>query len=174
MTEELFIIEPTAVLRNEYLAFYQEWVASGETMIPWVIDKDPTDFEGMIAWLRNAAAGKDLPSGWVPHSTFWLINQTNKVLGVVNIRHQLTEFLLQEGGHVGYGIRPTERRKGYATKLLALSLVEARALGIQRVLVTCDDDNIGSERTILNNGGVPDKNYTNDSGLVTKRFWIEL
>jgi len=72
------------------------------------------------------------------------------------------------------GIRPSERRKGFATQLLALSLKKAKEIGIQKALVVCDETNIGSERTILNNGGVPDTSFVEEDGNVIKRFWIEL
>ncbi len=96
------------------------------------------------------------------------------MIGAVNIRHRLTKRLLDRGGHIGYGIRPSERQKGYATKLLSLSLQKTRELGLEKVLVTCDEHNIASEKTILNNGGVPDTNFIEEDGNVIKRFWIEL
>lgn len=75
------------------------------------------------------------------------------------------------GGHIGYGIRPSERRKGYATVLLNLALIKARELGIQRALVTCDRDNIGSAKTIMNNGGVLDSEDEVD-GTIIQRYWV--
>ncbi|WP_342433501.1 GNAT family N-acetyltransferase [Neobacillus sp. FSL H8-0543] len=161
------VLHPTMELETEYLSFYQEWKASGEAMIPWVIAKDPSDFPVMLEKDEN------LPEGWVPDSTYWLVNEDNKVLGVVNIRHRLTERLLNEGGHIGYGIRPSERRKGYATKLLELSLEKTKEIGITRVLVVCDEKNTGSAKTIMNNGGVADTDYIEEDGNVIKRFWIE-
>jgi predicted acetyltransferase len=110
----------------------------------------------------------------VPSSTYWLVNEDRKIIGVVNIRHRLTEKLFHSGEHIGYGIRPSERRKGYTTKLLSLSLEKAKELGIQKVLVVCDADNIGSEKTILNNGGICDIDYVMEDGNIVKRFWIEL
>lgn len=110
----------------------------------------------------------------MPDSTYWLVNQNNRVIGAVNIRHRLTEKLLQTGGHIGYGIRPSERRKGYATKLLALSLEKVMELGITKVLVTCDENNIGSAKTILNNGGIEDSSFAEEDGNIVRRFWIEI
>ena len=97
-----------------------------------------------------------------------------RVIGAVNIRHQLTEFLFNGGGHIGYGIRPSERKKGFATKALSLSLEKAKELGIQKALVVCDEDNVGSLKTILKNGGMPDQDYIEEDGTIVKRFWIEL
>lgn len=174
MTEELYLTKPSVDLKEEYLSFYQEWLNSGEEMIPWVIEKDPSNFEEMVQFLKNNEAGVNLREGWVPDSTFWLVNKDRRVIGVVNIRHQLTEFLLKSGGHIGYGIRPSERRKGYATKLLSLSLEKAKQLGIEKVLVVCDETNVGSMKVITNNGGIPDSDFIEEDGNIIKRFWIEV
>ena len=104
---------------------------------------------------------------------FYLTDNTNRILGVVNIRHRLTDKLLIEGGHIGYGIRPSERRKGYATKILELALVEAKKLGIERALVTCDKENIGSAKTILRNGGKFDQENLYE-GRIVQRYWIDV
>ncbi|MFC5471257.1 GNAT family N-acetyltransferase [Cohnella suwonensis] len=170
----ILLTSPTADLKNEYIDFYLDWKESGEDMVPWVISKSPQDFEGMLDWLINNARGVNLPEGWVPDSTFWLVSKDRKVIGAVNIRHELTEDLMNKGGHIGFGIRPSERRKGYATKLLGLSLEQAKKLGINKVLVVCDETNIASEKTIKNNGGVPDMNYIEENGNVIKRYWIDI
>jgi predicted acetyltransferase len=173
MEEKVLLVKPNVSLEKEYLDFYQEWKVSGEDMIPWVIEKDPTDFLGMVQFLLNNEKGINLPEGWVRDSTYWLVNVSNRVLGAVNIRHSLTDRLFNCGGHIGYGIRPSERRKGYATKILAFSLGKTKELGIEKVLVVCDADNIASERTILKNGGKEDASFTEENGNVVKRFWIE-
>ncbi|MEF2965852.1 GNAT family N-acetyltransferase [Paenibacillus sp. M1] len=171
--DNLRLVKPQAELKTEYLSFYREWKKSGEDMVPWVISKDPSDFQAMLTSLSDNEAGIGLPDGWVSDSTFWLIDNNNRVVGAVNIRHQLSEYLYHAGGHIGYGIRPSERRKGYATKLLELSLVEAKKLGIEEVLVVCDADNVGSEKTIIKNGGEPDSDYVEGNGNVIKRYWIK-
>ncbi len=170
--ENLYLVKPQIEFKNEYLSFYQEWKESGGKMVPWVIAKDPSDFPSMLQFLSDNEQGIGLPEGWVPDSTYWLINKHHKVLGAVNIRHRLSGSLFNSGGHIGYGIRPSERRKGYATKLLELSLLKAKELGIERALVVCDADNIASEKTILKNGGVPDIDYIEEDGNIIKRFWI--
>jgi predicted acetyltransferase len=173
MEEKVLLVKPTVSLETEYIDFYLEWKASGEDMIPWVIEKDPTDFQGMVQFLLNNEKGINLPEGWVRDSTYWLVNESNRVLGAVNIRHALTEKLFNCGGHIGYGVRPSERRKGYATKILAMSLEKTRELGIEKVLVVCDAVNTASERTILKNGGMEDVSFKEEDGNIVKRFWIE-
>ncbi|WEK56032.1 MAG: GNAT family N-acetyltransferase [Candidatus Cohnella colombiensis] len=166
------LVKPQIKLESEYLSFYQEWKESGEDMVPWVISKDPSDFREMLKSLSDNEEGVGLQEGWVSDSTFWLINNDNRVLGVVNLRHKLSEFLYNAGGHIGYGIRPSERLKGYATLILKLSIIEAKRLGIEDVLVVCDEWNVGSQKTIIKNGGEPDTDYVEEDGNVIKRYWI--
>ncbi|CQR55314.1 GNAT family N-acetyltransferase [Paenibacillus riograndensis] len=172
MGRRLELIKPSVDLENEYLSFYKEWLDSGEEMYPWVIEKDPTNFNAMVQFLIDNENGINLPEGWVPDSTYWLINENRKIIGVVNIRHQLSEYLLYRGGHIGYGIRTSERLQGYATQLLALSLQKAKELGISKVLLICDERNKGSFHTIIKNGGIPDSDFIEEDGTVLKRFWI--
>ncbi|WP_342379247.1 GNAT family N-acetyltransferase [Bacillus thuringiensis] len=168
------LLTPTTDLQEEYLDFYNEWKDSGETMIPWVITKDPSNFPAMVQELLDAHNGINLPESWVPDSTYWLVTDHNRIVGVVNIRHSLTKHLFNAGGHIGYGIRPSERRKGYATKLLALSLEKAKQLNITKALIVCDEVNTASEKTILHNGGLRDEDFIEEDGNVVRRFWIEL
>ncbi|EEM70506.1 MULTISPECIES: GNAT family N-acetyltransferase [Bacillus cereus group] len=168
------LLTPTTDLQEEYLDFYNEWKDSGETMIPWVITKDPSNFPAMVQELLDAHNGINVPESWVPDSTYWLVTDHNRIIGAVNIRHSLTEHLFNAGGHIGYGIRPSERRKGYATKLLALSLEKAKELNITKALVVCDEVNTASEKTILHNGGLRDEDFIEEDGNVVRRFWIEL
>jgi len=171
---DVYLVQPTIDLQKEYLEFYQEWKNSGETMIPWVITKDPSNFPVMVQELLDAAKGKNIPDSWVPDSTYWLITNDNKIVGAVNIRHRLTEHLFNAGGHIGYGIRPSARQKGYATKLLALSLEKIKELGVTKVLVVCDEGNTASEKTILHNRGFRDSDFMEEDGNVVRRYWIEL
>ncbi|WP_412839326.1 GNAT family N-acetyltransferase [Bacillus paranthracis] len=168
------LLTPTIDLQEEYLDFYNEWKDSGETMIPWVITKDTSNFPAMVQELLDAHNGINLPDSWVPDSTYWLVTDHNRIVGAVNIRHSLTEHLFNAGGHIGYGIRPSERRKGYATKLLALSLEKAKQLNITKALIVCDEVNTASEKTILHNGGLRDEDFIEEDGNVVRRFWIEL
>ena len=95
------------------------------------------------------------------------------MVGAVNIRHYLNDYLLRCGGHIGDGIRPSERRKGYATAMIGLALEECRRLGIDRVLLVCDKRNIGSAKSIINNGGRLE-NEVEEDGKIMQRYWIEL
>lgn len=173
MIENVLLVKPTMELREEYWEFYQEWLDSKELIVPWVVSKDPSNFAAMIQALEEDERKENLKEGWVSASTYWLVSESNKVIGAANIRHKLTERLYYSGGHIGYGIRPSERRRGYATRLLALALVITKELGIDSVLVICDEGNLASERTILKNGGIQDTSFTEENGNVLKRFWIK-
>lgn len=100
--------------------------------------------------------------------------QEKEILGAVNIRHSLNQDLLFRGGHIGYGIRPSQRRKGYATQMLSLTLEQCRELGLEKVLVTCNKDNIGSAKTIINNNGILENEVIEKSGNIVQRYWIDL
>ena len=100
--------------------------------------------------------------------------ERDRFLGAVNIRHYLNDELLQSGGHIGDGIRPSERRKGYGTKMVGLALLECKKLGIKKVLMTCDKDNIASAGTIIKNGGVLENEFLNEDGEIEQRYWITL
>lgn len=111
-------------------------------------------FASYIELLEQHARGENVPPDRVA-STFLFAFDGPRIVGRTTIRHQLNAFLLRVGGHIGYVVVPEFRRRGYATEMLRQSIEIARQrLGIDRVLVTCDDDNVGSIRTIEKNGGV--------------------
>ena len=112
-------------------------------------------------------------SGRIPSTTYFAMAGCGLV-GTLQIRHALNDHLLRFGGHIGYGVRPLERRKGHATRMLARALDQCRALGLQRVLVTCDKDNVGSARTIQKNGGLLENEVAEEDCGILQRYWIEL
>ena len=139
---------------------------------PYAIFKnDYHDFDNYLEHLEI----KEEKDGLVPDSLFFLYDaDSDRLIGAINIRHYLNDNLLKEGGHIGDGIRPSERRKGYATKMVKLALEECKKLGIDKVLMTCDKDNIASAKTIIKNGGVLENEIINSDGAIEQRYWIEL
>ena len=129
---------------------------------------------GYLDLLERHARGEGLPPGHVP-STFLFAFDDGRIVGRVSIRHALNGFLLRLGGHIGYAVVPEFRRRGYATEMLRQAVEIARArLGITRVLVTCDDDNVGSIRTIEKNGGRLENVITGPDLVKPKRrYWID-
>jgi predicted acetyltransferase len=130
------------------------------------------DFENSVKRAKEQVLGIGLPEGWVPASTYWLLYD-DVMVGMCHLRHELNDFLENYGGHIGFAVRPSQRNKGYAMEMLALALENARKLGIERVLVTCDDDNIASARVIENNGGeLADIVKTEYAEFLVRRYWI--
>ena len=130
-------------------------------------------FARYLERLEQHARGDNVPPGHVP-STFLFAFSGPRIVARVSIRHELNDFLLRIGGHIGYAVVPEFRRRGYATEILRQSLAIARQrFGLTRVLLTCDDDNIGSIRTIEKNGGVLENVITGaDVATPKRRYWI--
>ncbi|TWG91405.1 putative acetyltransferase [Nocardioides sp. J9] len=140
----------------------------------WFLEGDPVPTaEGCAAYvlMTEVTAPADLDGTRVPSSYFWITDGTgapdDEVVGFLHLRHGLNDFLLEEGGHIGYSVKPSARRRGHATEALRLGVVEAARLGIERVLVTCDEDNDASRRTIEANGG-----ELEDVRNGKRRYWI--
>lgn len=130
-------------------------------------------FEEWFEVLQKSKLEETVPDGWVPAVTYVAVDAEENILGIINFRIRLNEFLLHRGGHIGYSVRKSERRKGYAKEMVRLCLLEAKERGIDRVLITCNAENIASENTIKANGGKLE-NIVMDDGEKVKRFWIEL
>ncbi|MBD1382171.1 GNAT family N-acetyltransferase [Metabacillus arenae] len=168
------LVEPALSFQKAYEEMVQEWCEAGETMVPFVLRLEPKPFSTLIEKMNDYKEGINIPETFVPHSTYWLMNKDNVMLGAVNIRHRLNEYLLKKGGHIGYGVRPSARENGYAKMMLRLALEKARDLGLERVLVTCDKDNTASSKTIVSNHGKLESEFVEDNGNVVLRYWITL
>ena len=149
----------------------EEWYGAGEKIIPYAIRRlNYHEFNNYMNYLEI----KDDKDGIVPDSTFFCLDEERDIfVGAVNIRHYLNESLLLDGGHIGDGVRPSERRKGVATKMISLALIECKKIGIDKVLMVCDKDNIGSAKSIQNNGGILENEVVVD-GIAMQRFWINI
>ncbi|ERJ11927.1 GNAT family N-acetyltransferase [Haloplasma contractile] len=171
---ELRLVKPRMELRDKHLDFIKEWKENGEDITPYSVRLLGQRYE---KWLENnnKLENKDTaPDDWVPATTYFLMDEESNMLGAVNIRHELNEFLFNYGGHIGYGIRPSERRKGYASKMLEMALnVSRNEIGLKKVLIVCNQVNHASSKTIQKNGGVLE-NEVVEEGKLVQRFWIEL
>jgi predicted acetyltransferase len=161
-------------LQDSYRDLIREFRAAGEPLIPFPLTFSNDDFPAFLARLAACARGEGLPPGFVPHSTYWLVSD-NVVVGVANLRHSLTEALRREGGNIGYGVRPSARRRGYAHELLRCTLVRAREMGLREVWLTCAKTNLASVRTIVGQGGVfISEEFLPERGEVVQRYRINL
>ena len=165
------LIFPTQELKEQALAYRQEHFDAGEMLING--DAGLDEAETYEAWLVKVKENPTLKDDKLVPSTTYFGVADGKIVGTIDIRHRLNDYLLQFGGHIGYGVRPTERRKGYATKMLALALEKCRELGLEKVLITCNKDNTPSAKTIINNGGVLENEIVENS-VIMQRYWIEL
>ena len=163
---------PRVELADSYRGMVREMLDRGESPIPFPLSFDNHDFPALVAKLEAQARG-EVPAGFVANSTFWLVDDAGEVVGVSNLRHALTDRLRIEGGHIGYGVRPSARRRGHATELLARTLAEARALGVAEALVTCSSTNSGSIGTILKCGGrFQSEEFIESRGEVVRRYLV--
>jgi predicted acetyltransferase len=164
------LVEPSVDLAAEFLEMAAEFKAVGD-------GRYDSALENVAAYLErssNYAKGLNLMPDRVPESEFWLIDG-GKIVASSRLRHRLTPALEREGGHIGYGVRPSERRKGYGTLILKLTLQKAIGLSFKKVLVTCDTDNTGSVKIIEKNGGkLVERAISDKTGKQISRYWIEL
>lgn len=166
----LKLIKPCAEYKTQISSMLDEWYSTGEKIIPYSIRR--LDYHDFDNYCKNIEV-KDTSGGLVPDSTFFCLDtDRNIVIGAVNIRHFLNESLLLNGGHIGDGVVPSERRKGVATAMIGLALEECRKLRIEKVLMVCDKNNIGSAKSIINNGGVLENEIFVD-GITEQRYWID-
>ena len=164
---------PHAALAGSYRAMIREFQDLGEELIPFPLSFDNADFAAFLAKLDASSRGEGIPADFVAHTTFWLVDESGEVVAVSNLRHALTEKLRIEGGHIGYGVRPSARRRGHATEILRRTLASASALGIEEALVTCSRENAGSRGAILRCGGrLHSEDFVEARGEVVQRYWI--
>ena len=167
----LRLVKAQEKYRGQIINMMEEWGSAEEKIIPYSICRlDYRDFEN---YCKNIEITDD-SDGLVPDSTFFCLDEERNVMvGAVNIRHRLNEKLLNDGGHIGDGVRPSERKKGIATKMIALALEKCKELGIESVLMVCNKDNIGSAKSIINHGGILE-NEIEAEGVRKQRYWIDI
>lgn len=173
----LELITPTCNLHSEFLDMLAEYQQVGESRM---FDQNnltliQENFSSYIQHLENNSKGINLKPSFVPATNFWLVINRKVILGESQLRHWLVPNLEHRGGHVGYMIRPSQRNKGYGTKILAMTLTKARNMGLKRVLLTCNQDNLASARVIQKNQGkLTSEGFLENSDKVISRYWIDL
>lgn len=169
----LKIIKYSEIQEPQFIEYIQEWEKNGENAIPSVTNRNNRSFPELLNRWALEETDEVYATGFVPASLFFLTDGNHRILGAIHLRHALNEKLLHQGGHIGYGIRPSERGKGYATLLLKMFLKEKKVRELKKVLITCDDKNIPSFKTIENCSGVLwDK--VEEGGKIVRRYWINV
>lgn len=164
------LVEPSVDLAAEFLEMAVEFKAAGDERYDSALE----NFAVYLERSSNYAQSLNLMPDRVPECEFWLIDD-GKIVASSRLRHRLTPALEREGGHIGYAVRPSERRKGYGMLILALTLEKAKNLGLKKLLITCDTDNTGSAKIIEKNRGKLEGYEISDrSGRQISRYWIEL
>ncbi len=167
------LVIPSEEYYQSYIEAMEEYKQNNiDTYDFWEISKDE-----LLKKMENYRTGNNLPEGYVKATYFWLVDN-DKFIGEISIRHSLTDSLLRFGGNIGYGIRYSHWNKGIGTIMLSKALVYAKeVLGLNKVLITCNDNNFGSARVIEKNGGIlQDKIINTIDGVdrLSRRYWIEL
>lgn len=159
--------------KSQLFEMMDEWTRAEEKIVPYSIIK--VDYKDFEKYLQSMETKENKEDGKVPDTTFFCLDtKRNIFVGAVNIRHYVNDELLMHVGHIGNGIRPSERRKGYGTKMISLALEECKKLGIRRVLMVCYKDNIASKKCIINNGGILENEIFTKDGKIDQRYWISL
>ena len=168
----VFLTEPSAQYKESFLQGLREFKREG-AMQQYSVTRLSADFDTFVYRLTLERNSHILPPNTVPQMNFWLIDD-DTYIGSLRISLALNDFLRRIGGHIGYQIRPSRRCRGYGRELLHLGLFKARELGLERVLVTCDEDNIGSKKVIEYNGGQFEDAVSVEGSRARKlRYWID-
>ena len=172
--DKIILVKPDLSYADEIIKYKEESLAESPIINGSAGLDRFSSIEDWLQELKKRSCEDTVPKGLVPSSTYLgLREKDNYIVGMIDIRHYLNEYLTEAGGHIGYGVRKTERNKGYAKQMLKLALEKCKELKIKRVLITCDEDNIASEKVILSaNAKLED--IRNVDGENKKRFWIDL
>ena len=172
--EKIILVKPNLSYSDEIIKYKEESLAESPVINGSAGLNRFSSIEDWLEELNKRSCEDTVPKGLVPSSTYLAVREKdNYIVGMIDIRHYLNEYLTEAGGHIGYGVRKTERNKGYAKQMLKLALEKCKELKIKKVLITCDEDNIASEKVILSaNAKLED--IRNVDGENKKRFWIDL
>ncbi|WP_274308481.1 GNAT family N-acetyltransferase [Solibacillus daqui] len=169
------LIHPSLAYESQLIAYKNEFPYNpsgieGSSQIAFA--------ESIEQWLDQIEKNRHwetVQNGYMPAEQYIAIDNNDNVVGMLNFRKELNDYLLNYIGHIGYSVAPSKRRQGLATEMLKLALEEAKNFGLQKVLVTCTDDNIASYKVIENNGGLlEDKRVDPGDQKLTRRYWITL
>lgn len=170
---KLKLIIPTKEYELQWKEYVLEYINNDNNSLPLEYQKD-TNYSKWLKLLADERKGINLKKGRVPSTKYFLIDDNKNILGGISIRHSIdTKFLSNYGGHIGYGIKPTERGKGYGNMILALGLKKIKKMNVRKILITCFDDNENSKKIIEKNGGKLENKISFENKLMC-RYYIEI
>jgi predicted acetyltransferase len=170
------LVKVSAEYADQIKEYRQEFLDVGDSMDGCGSLRHLADPYEFIQKCKDYERPETLPADKVIATQFLYVRKRdNRLLGMLQVRHYFNEYLSKFGGHIGYSIRPSERRKGYAKEMLKSALPFCREINLKKILITCNDNNIASEKTILSNGGIYESNvFELGENINLKRFWITL
>lgn len=173
--DKLYLKFPSIDEKEKFIEYIKEYRLDNPNAKPLGCTEE-LDYENWLINIKKESDGIELEKGRVPSTVYFLMNEDERILAHVSIRHSIdNDFLRLYGGHIGYGVRPSERRKGYATIMLHLALIKCNELGINDVMISCKESNIGSAKTIENNLGIQKELiYIEDEQTNFKKYWINV
>lgn len=172
--EKIILVKPDLSYADEIIKYKEESLAESPIINGSAGLDRLSSIEDWLEELNKRSCEDTVPKGLVPSSTYLGVREKdNYIVGMIDIRHYLNEYLTQVGGNIGYSVRKSERNKGYAKQMLKLALEKCKDLKMKKVLVTCDEDNIASEKVILS-AEAKFEDIRNINGENKKRFWIDL
>ena len=172
--EKIILVKPDLSYADEIIKYKEESLKESPLINGSAGLNRFSSIEDWLEELNKRSSEDTVPKGLVPSSTYLGVREKdNYIVGMIDIRHYLNEYLTQVGGNIGYSVRKSERNKGYAKQMLKLALEKCKELKIKKVLITCDEDNIASEKVILS-ANAKFEDIRNIDGENKKRFWIDL
>ncbi len=173
----IYLTKPDLYFFGQYNEMMTEWQTSGTQIAPWFLDKpfeNIGDFAEFIQMLDNCERG-NLDKKYASTTSYFVTDENGRLIGAASLRHYLTADGFSTWGHIGYGVRPSERLKGHGTNILKMTLEEAKLMKIHKVLMGCHSSNIGSAKVIESCGGVLENTVTDpdDKNETIRRYWID-
>lgn len=174
--EEMILTQPDSSFSEQIAAYRKEFLDRGSSMDGTGSLRRMEDPEDWLKQVRDLSREETTPSTWVPSTQLIYVRKSDgRLVGMLQIRHRFNDYLEKYAGNIGYSVRPSERRKGYAEGMLRTALPHCRGIGLKKVLITCGEGNEGSRRTILANGGVYESTvFEPQEKISLQRYWITL